>query len=1616
MPTRARPAASARRALPALALLAASLAAAGAAAAALEGAVPGAAASASAAAPSSRADLYVPSHVRAGIEYYGMVRHEGPRPGPGGAMDVRLAADPSAIRMDRAVRLQAGADHAIFAFTAIERGQHAIRASAGGEFAEAVVTAHGGGGGPGPAGRGLAVTLPPSTRTAHVTGAVHLVDGRGAAVAGSDVAVSMSGGAGVLVPREVVIPRGSTGALFDAFVTAPGTVHAYSGEMRAEAHIGHERGEPAAVRVRVWPPVLPENAAGHYFVWFEGDGGGPAVPPLPLAALLHASDPRVARIGAALPPGGGPGAAAGAAPGAAADRPLAVQLTGVPWHGTFRTGGAGAASLTVAVPGHGTDTDWFVVGPAAYGAPEPVHDNGTVLRGAPEGLPGGGGAGGPRAARGAAEAAEAAPNLVISDVIPPVAASVPAPGRAAAAAGPSYVVAAAYRAAYSDRTVEIGDAGAGAPGRAGRVQMAGEVSSLRPSVRGPVEIVIASDGADHAATAVLGAPVRGGGAGPAPSNSAVVPIRSDAGLYEVSVTAPGMRAHPRAVQFEAAGAQGGAGARLHILPLPVVPARMQDIALVYAGDEDGAVLEPSAAIGLGGGGSGGRPAAPPSVILEAGGGASLPAGFVTMDAPVVRVRGLPGPGGGGSLTAWSPPASPAAARLGAQFAAAFGGEPGAPPAGGEPGAVDAPGDVRAHEVFPASVLPRASAAGAADGAAAPRIDASGGCRPAGAAEASAALAASRPADAQDEGGAPGAPFVSPSAAAPDARSGSGSGSAPSFAPAAPSFAPAAPSFAPAAPDGRNGSTAPSPSPSPAPDARSGSGLFVCGLAGRLSVFSDTGHSSVGITPYARNESASIEAGFGGTVRAGGEYRIDVRFPAAPPAAPPPSVAVDSAVPYEIVDGGRAVVLRPDRAGRFPVTVAADAPGGAPSSARFDIDVDASVPYSVRAVDMSGASLAVPVTVSAAPGGEARAAVTPYGDRAEQGQGVTVVFPRSALHGDRAYELVAAGIDPAPGGGGGRAAEAAGGAAGGGPPAGGPPAGEKAARAAPTAVTAAPRDGDSFSATYARVVLVQVAGGAEGGGAFREGHEVAVSAPDVHVASFLIRSVWDGWSVRAAGQAAEPGIVAAADALSRDLNGQGPYAAFAAAEDVVVTALYREDHTGAAIAFAAAGMIAVLAVFRGGAAYALRAVQMLDSAEAAWRGICAAAAAGLFSRKRAGRHGGGSGSRDAGRGAGGEFEDGGRGRGRGAGGEFEDGGRGRGRGAGGEFEDGGRGRGRGAGGEFEDGGRGRSRDGGRGAGGEFEDGRGRSRDGGRGASAGEPAAGQDFAAAVGSHGLHDDYSSGEWAQAALGTDGELGYSDDSTCRMDYSDGDIACGGPGTVQHVAASKGHAAGTAAGKRGGMPTAAVSVASERIPPPNTFARQYASGEPAAGVAAGPTAAAPADPAAAGGPSLDTASADAAAPADPDAAAALDAPADPAAAGGPSLGTASAAAAAPADPDAAAALDAPADPAATGGPSLDTASAAAAAPADPAAGGPSLDTASADAAAPADPDAAAADPDAAAAALDAAAADAAADAVAMSLPPHTPAKMRRAAAAALSPGGGAMPGKGAPPPAGGGP
>ena len=324
--------------------------------------------------------------------------------------------------------------------------------------------------------------------------------------------------------------------------------------------------------------------------------------------------------------------------------------------------------------------------------------------------------------------------------------------------------------------------------------------------------------------------------------------------------------------------------------------------------------------------------------------------------------------------------------------------------------------------------------------------------------------------------------------------------------------------------------------------------------------------------------------------------IDVQMPPAPPAAPRGTVAVDTALPHEIVDGG--VLLRPDRGGLFQVAVAADAPGSTAASARLDIVVDASVTYAVEARDTDGAHLAVPVALSTASDTEPREATTPHRETAEP-QAVTAEFPRTARHGDRAYELVDVRVLGGDG------------TAGGAPSAGGTDAGQ-----APSALTAEPREGDVLAATYARTVLVEAGGGAVGGGAFRAGQAVVVRAPEVHLVSFLVRSVWDGWEVRPAGGGGMGGAVVAegqgpsrheaAAALAAELNAQGPEASFAAADDVVVTARYREDHTGAAAAFAACGMLAVLAVFRGGMGYRLRAVQALDAAEAAFRSAWAAA--------------------------------------------------------------------------------------------------------------------------------------------------------------------------------------------------------------------------------------------------------------------------------------------------------------------------------------------------------------------------------------------------------------------------
>lgn len=99
----------------------------------------------------------------------------------------------------------------------------------------------------------------------------------------------------------------------------------------------------------------------------------------------------------------------------------------------------------------------------------------------------------------------------------------------------------------------------------------------------------------------------------------------------------------------------------------------------------------------------------------------------------------------------------------------------------------------------------------------------------------------------------------------------------------------------------------------------------------------------------------------------------------------------------------------------------------------------------------------------------------------------------------------------------------------------------------------------FTGLYERQIFVDIVG-ADGGGVYRPGDAVRVSAPDREIVPFLIMETFSHWE--------------------GDLSGEGRGSlAFMASEDIYAKAVYREVHVWMGIAFAAAAAAAVLAAFR-----------------------------------------------------------------------------------------------------------------------------------------------------------------------------------------------------------------------------------------------------------------------------------------------------------------------------------------------------------------------------------------------------------------------------------------------------
>ena len=491
------------------------------------------------AAAAEDAGLYVPGTMEAGGSYIGMVRHSGPRDAP---VRVELASsDPEGLSAGGAMVLEPRHDHMMFGLEANRAGAYRVLASVDGKVLEAGATVHDAGEA-GKSGARLVVSVPGKTRTPDLVGAVHVVDAGGRPVAlASPARIWLEGSPGIEVPHIITVPRGSAGATFDAHaaasgsITASGAQGAAAGAAPGRADITYEPGR-AEVRLAAWPEVMPEDSAGHYFLWLERDGV-PHSPRAAPAAVLHSSDGSVVRTRAA----------------AWEDGPARAYLGGGMARGILYSGGAGVATITASVPGYGAAAADVAVGPAGAADMEA-----------------------PPAGRLEAALEAPRPNFLLHTVVPPAI----LPG------GEAYLATAAYHAEY-------GSGGAATVSAGGEVDVAGGggVLSLLPVAAGPVLLHIASDGADHGSIAVLG----GGGA---PTNAGVHPITAGRpGTYAVSVAAPGMSSPGAATLEVAVPGPGRGGYRVAAVPLPALPGHMQDVALVHAADADGYAVDPDAVPG-----------------------------------------------------------------------------------------------------------------------------------------------------------------------------------------------------------------------------------------------------------------------------------------------------------------------------------------------------------------------------------------------------------------------------------------------------------------------------------------------------------------------------------------------------------------------------------------------------------------------------------------------------------------------------------------------------------------------------------------------------------------------------------------------------------------------------------------------------------------------------------------------------------------------------------------------------------------------------------------------------------------------------------------------------------
>lgn len=287
----------------------------------------------------AHADLWVPEQMIQGGSYSGMVLLQEPS---AEARTLLLASDdPLVAGVPGDVSVGPHSNHGVFGIEAGAEGKTRISAVVDGRLVSRDALVVGRPDGP----ASLLVTLPaesahPGRMPAYVT----VLDGRGAPVAArTDVELASSGG--VLAPPSALVPDGRFQAQFWVDVRGDGSVTASAPGLAPHTASVSRASSEIDVRVAVAPRIALQDSHAFYYVWLERDGR-PFKPPRALEAFVHTGDSGVA------------GASAGRGEGAK------VVLAGGAARGLLYTRDAGAATVTVSVPGAGTARDVLLVGPA----------------------------------------------------------------------------------------------------------------------------------------------------------------------------------------------------------------------------------------------------------------------------------------------------------------------------------------------------------------------------------------------------------------------------------------------------------------------------------------------------------------------------------------------------------------------------------------------------------------------------------------------------------------------------------------------------------------------------------------------------------------------------------------------------------------------------------------------------------------------------------------------------------------------------------------------------------------------------------------------------------------------------------------------------------------------------------------------------------------------------------------------------------------------------------------------------------------------------------------------------------------------------------------------------